>query len=463
MVFWFMGLSVALPVAQAVPVAAQSEIIQPQEVRPLPGKPDNFAVLNSNSPEVLQAPGILVSTFPGKGKQHPAAHLNYAFEGRFDLFAHHIYRAKSSKDPQVLYHGVLLHNPSSQPIKVLFLQANSYLSHSKDAPFVNLPPQVLDPGGQVFAGPGSRVVNDVLRRQFQSQNNWPTSLEIPPQESRMLLTLPIPSASGRSTWMRLWSNGGLYAASLALYGKPGAKGMQAPTLEEWRSLVIKGDLAQPRDKAPTSPGETTAGAFIYGRVAGVSQGSEWRATLTDRPGVETLNIPPVGKMLSYAINTLDQGTLGTGQIQSAQMLARYPDTAYRSHGNYGLKYSLTLPLHNSTGSPQQVALMLQTPIKENQLSKGGLRFFSTPPSTVFFRGPVRVRYPDSQGKLQTNYLHLVQRRGQQGQPLVTLQLPPGDRKSVEVDFLYPPDSTPPQVLTIKTLGNATQAQKTSRK
>lgn len=458
MVFWLMGL----PIAQAAPVAAQTEIVQPQEVRPLPGKPDNFAVLNSNSPELLQSPGILVSTFPSQGKQTPIAHLNYAFEGRFDIFAHHIYRAKAPKSLQTLYHGVLLHNPGSKPVKVLYLQANSYLSHSKDAPFVNLPAQVLDPGGRVYAGPGSRVVNDVLRRQFQDQ--WPTSLEIPPRESRMLMVLPIPNSSGRSTWMRLWSNGGVYAASLASFGKTGSNGKpQPPSLEDWRSLVVKGDLAQPRDKSPTSPAETAAGAFIYGRVAGVSQGSEWQATLTDRPGSNSLHIPPAGKMISYAINTLDQGTLGTGQVQSAQMLARYPDTAYRAHGNYGLKYSLTLPLYNSTETPQQVALMLQTPIKEDQLSKGGLRFFRTPPSTVFFRGPVRVRYPDGQGKQQTNYLHLVQRRGQQGQPLVTLQIPPGNQKSVEVDFLYPPDSTPPQVLTIKTLGGASPTQRTSRK
>jgi len=47
------------------------------------------------------------------------------------------------------------------------------------------------------------------------------------------------------------------------------------------------------------------------------------------------------------------------------------------------------------------------------------------------------------------YVHLVQRRGQLGEPLVVLKMkqrsPP--RK---IDFLYP-DSTPPQVLTVKTL------------
>jgi hypothetical protein len=46
---------------------------------------------------------------------------------------------------------------------------------------------------------------------------------------------------------------------------------------------------------------------------------------------------------------------------------------------------------------------------------------------------------------------LVQRRGQMSEPLVTLKMPPSNQRLVQVDFLYPPDSTPPQVLTIRTL------------
>jgi hypothetical protein len=36
-------------------------------------------------------------------------------------------------------------------------------------------------------------------------------------------------------------------------------------------------------------------------------------------------------------------------------------------------------------------------------------------------------------------------------------MPPGDRRFVEFSFLYPPDSTPPQVLTISTLDAAENA------
>jgi hypothetical protein len=129
---------------------------------------------------------------------------------------------------------------------------------------------------------------------------------------------------------------------------------------------------------------------------------------------------------------------------------RYPDTAYFAHGNYGVQYSLTLPLVNSTSNTQTVTLAIQTPLKDDQ-SQRGLRFLEPPAKEVFFRGTVQIRYNDDAGLPRTRYLHLVQRRGQQGEPLVTLKMPPNDQRLVQVDFLYPPDASPPQVLTVKTL------------
>lgn len=45
-----------LPFAHALP---PQEIIQPYEVRPLPGKLDNVVMFNSNSPEWIKQEGIL--------------------------------------------------------------------------------------------------------------------------------------------------------------------------------------------------------------------------------------------------------------------------------------------------------------------------------------------------------------------------------------------------------------------
>ncbi|QSJ18822.1 DUF3370 domain-containing protein [Nostoc sp. UHCC 0702] len=440
--------------AQSTPAAPPpEEVVQPQEVRPLPGQLDGVPTFNSNSPELVLKEGILLSTFPPDGKKVPTAHLNFPFRGRFDVFAHHIARAEPAEDLRSLYLGIILHNPTAESVKVNILQGASYLSQP-DAPFIELPTLTQNILGTVFAGPGDRVMSDVLRGR--RQNIFPAQIVIPAGQSQMLLNLPIPvkgltpPLNGRSTLVRLRSNGTVYAASLAMFARTNADGSErAPTLEEWQNLLNNGDLSGPRDKTPT-PLEETGKPRIYGRVAGVAAGTQWKALLIDNSQTKYLTIPQPGQVFSYALSTLHGGTLGTGQIQSAPMLVRYPDTAYRAHGNYGIQYSLKLPLYNNTSSLQRVAISIQTPLKEDQLGKPGLRFLSTPARQTFFRGSVRVRYKDDQGQPKTQFVHLVQKRGQPGEPLVLLNMKTGDRRLVEVDLLYPPDATPPQVLTVST-------------
>jgi hypothetical protein len=223
---------------------------------------------------------------------------------------------------------------------------------------------------------------------------------------------------------------------------------RVPELKEWVNLLINGQLAGPRDKVPTPPNQPTS-RMIYGRVAGVALGSQWATKLTDNPKSEDLTIPQPGRAFSYGISLLPRGTFGTGQVQSAPMVARYPDTAYLANGNYGIQYSLTLPLHNNTRQVQSVAVMLETPLKQDQ-AKNEAIFLVPPESRIFYRGPVRLRYRNDVGVMQTRYVHLVQQRGQEGDPLVTLNLAPNERRTVEIEFLYPPDATPPQLLTVQT-------------
>ncbi len=431
------------------------EIFQPQELRALPGQLDTVPVFNSNSPELVQTEGILLSTFPPDGMRSPSAHLNFPFKGRFDVFSHHIAKAKTSSQTRTLFQGIILHNPTDQLIKVDVLQGATYLTRP-DALFVELPPYVEDPLGRVYAGPGSRAMNDVLRGR--RHGSIPPRLIIPPGGSQMLMNLPIPvgnltpSSNGRSSLFRLRSSGTVYVASLAMYAPLNPDGSERiPTLDEWQTLLVNSGLAGPRDIPPTPMRQEYANV-IYGRVAGVAVGSEWRANVTDSPKVDYLTVPKRGHAFSYGLSTLYRGTFGTGQIQSAKLLVRYPDTAYQAHGNYGIQYSLTLPLYNKTGQKQTVTIALQTPLKEDKV-KGGLLFFKPPENRVFFRGPVRIRYTDDKGVSQTRYIHLIMQRGQEGEPLVTLNMPAGDRRTVQLDFLYPPDSTPPQVLTVRTLGN----------
>jgi hypothetical protein len=451
----------SLLLAQANPEPPSQEIRVPQTVRILPGQLDAVPVFNSNSPELVLQEGILLSTFPPTGQQVPSAHLNFAFNGRFDVFAHHIARAPQPDDLRTLYLGILMHNPGPQPVTVDILQAASYLSQP-DAPFIALPPYVGNDSGTVFAGPGSRAMLDVLRGKRQA--DFPAQIVIPPGESRMLMNLPIPvkeltpPLNGRSSLIRARSSAPIYLASLAQFAPTDASGNErSPTVAEWQTLLYASGLSTPRDKTPTSPDQKT-GQVIYGRVAGVALGSRWVTQVVDPPGINVhdpntwmLSTPATGQVFSYGLSTLLNGTLGTNQVQSASMVRRYPDTAYQAHGNYAIEYNLTLPLINRTQETQRIAVMLETPIKENQPKDGQLRFLTPPARQVFFRGSVRIRYTNDRGLPQVRTVHLVQQRGQQGVPLAEMTMKPGDRRLVSVDFLYPPDATPPQILTIKNL------------
>jgi hypothetical protein len=148
----------------------------------------------------------------------------------------------------------------------------------------------------------------------------------------------------------------------------------------------------------------------------VAQGSKWSAFVTDQAGTTSLQVPDLGKAFSYVISTVDRNTLGTGQVQSAEMLVRYPDTAYRAHGNYGVHYNVALPLYNPTDEDKTVAIKLQTPLQDESLTEG-LRFRDPPEDRIFYRGTVRVSYSSGVlGNMQSRYIHVVQRRGQEGSP-----------------------------------------------
>jgi len=431
-------------------IPAPPEFLRPQEMRVLPGQLDSVPTFNSNSPELVLQEGVLLSTFPKTGKRFAQAHLDRPLSGRFDLFAHHIAKG-SADDLRTLYLGVIAYNPTDQPLTIDILQAASYLSQP-DAPFIEMPSFVENPEGKVYAGPGSRAVDDVLRGQRQSL--FPPQVTIAPRQFTMLFNLPIPvrtltpPVNGRSTLMRLRSTGTVYLASLARFAKPDANGIeQAPTIADWQDILQNGDLSRPRDRVPT-PIEQTTGPLIYGRVAGVAIGSRWQTQVSD-PGQATLAIPRAGQAFSYGLSLLHRGALGTGQNQSAQMDVRYPDTAYQAHGNYGIEYNLTLPLENPTDAIQTVQVAIETPLKREDTEQG-LRFLNPLPKNIFFRGTVRVRYRDDQGLPRSRYVHLVQRRGQVGEPLLVMQMQPKEKRLVQVDLIYPPDATPPQVLTVQT-------------
>lgn len=480
-------LSPLPPITPLPPLIPPRVVTQQHEVRPLPGQLNQVPVLNSNSPEVVFGDGILLSTFPPVGKRSPQAHLNLTLEGRFDVFTHHIARTANQEFARPLYLGVLLYNPGTRVVIVDVMQAAVYFTNP-DAPFIQLPDYMDNFSGNFYSGPGSRLATDILRGVHQQR--FPNQIILFPGESRMLMNEPILIGSAVSGLMRLRSNGPVYAASLSMLAPivppppelppeppsqppsqpvasagnglpriapspippaPRRPEYRSPIISEWEDLIRNGSLAAPRDNPPTPPNRPVD-QVIYGRVSGVAIGNLWQGQLVD-PSRQDLSIPERGGAISYVINTLNRGTFGTRQDQSAPIVARYPDTAYRANGNYGIQYSLTLPLYNGTSQLQAVSIALQTPLKRDDSSQG-LQFLEPPPNNdatdVFFRGTVQIAYQDDFGLPRTRAVHVIQRRGQQGEPLVTLRMPPGNRRLVTVDLIYPPDATPPQVLTIRT-------------
>mgnify|MGYP001791025400 len=92
---------------------------------------------------------------------------------------------------------------------------------------------------------------------------------------------------------------------------------------------------------------------------------------------------------------------------------------------------------------------MQTPL-QNDSQNDALEFYASPESRVFFRGTVLVIYKADDGRSRAAYTYLVQNRGEQGEPMVEVTLAPGEQRDMTVQFLYPPDATPPQVLTVST-------------
>ncbi|MFN7898282.1 MAG: DUF3370 domain-containing protein [Synechococcaceae cyanobacterium] len=436
-----------LTVAAATPAAPPAVVLRRQTVEALPGGLDRVPVLNDNNPELITTAGILLSSFAGRGRGVPSAHLDRPLQGTFELFSHHVYAGRPETLDSTLWIAVLAAPRGDRPVTLRLLSGATALSQSLDpsqpaAPFLPLPPLVSQDGTPVWAGPGSRVATELLQRSRSPL--LPEQWTLQPGPITTLLALPIPVRgldpllNGRTLQLRLDSDGLVDVATLAGFGK----GNEPPSSAEWRQL-LEGNLA-PREHAPTPPG--ASGPIIYSRVSGVQIGSTWRARLTD-PGRTTLSVSRAP--ISWPISSLTRGSLGTGQVQTAPLQPYYADTAWAAHGNYGVLYDLTIPVRNDTAVPQRLELSLDSPLKSDP-PLGGLRFRSTPSPAVTFRGTLEVSGLDGDDGRPSGRraYHLVLRSGMAGPPLGRVSLAPGQQRLLQVRLIYPTDSTPPQALTL---------------
>ncbi len=443
-------LAQAAPVplmAQALPAssAAAATVLRPQQVAPLPGGLDPVLMVNDNNPELILEPGILLSTFEGKGRPFPEAHLNLPLNGRFDLFSHHVYAGTAQTLESTLWLAVVAMPRQAAPVQLRLVSGATSLSQATSpgqasAPFLPLP-RLLPQDGSTYAGPGDRVTTELLSQQTSPQ--LPQRWSLPAGQLTPLLVLPIPVKglspllNGINLQLRLESSGPISLATLASVG-----GDQPPAPEVWQALL----------NGPLSPKEHTAsprgsqGPFAYSRVSGVQIGSVWRGQVTD-PGKTWLSVSRAP--ISWPISSLVRGSHGTGQVQTAELKASYPGTAWAAHGNYGVEYDLRLPLRNDTGRPVSLQLALESPLKGDK-PLGGLKFRQGPGGSIWFRGSLEVAGLDGpEGKpLGREGFHLVLRSGQEGPSLGTVTLAPGGQRQLRLRLLYPADATPPQVFSL---------------
>jgi len=431
-------------------------ITLPYKVYPLSGNLNKIPVVNSNSPEVIKSEGILFSSFPSFDKKFKEAHLNKYFEGKFDIFTHHIAVEREKNDLTTLYQGILLYNPTDKIVTLKIISSASYLSQP-DSPFIVLSDIVENNQGNIFAGPGDRVSQDILREKNFINT---TDIKINPKKYFLLMNkaIPIsnltPPVNGISTLFKLESDGRLYIADLALYEKKNLFCSQKPELDDWINILNNGKLAEKRDHEPTplDKPKPYGQPFYYGRVSGVAIGNTWNSFITNNDSEDKFILPEKNNAIVYSLNTVYANTLGTKQVQSANVEKRYFDTAYQAHSNYGITYEISIPLYNKSNEEKEISISFDTPIRISEnIQQTELKFYKDPPNKIAFRGEFKIQYKNNLGIDEEKYIHIVQRFGQKGEPILNLKLKPNETRLIKINYIYPADATPPHVLTISTI------------
>ena len=132
------GWSAATWLAPAFSQGGLPTRLRPQAVEPLPGGLDATSVLNDNNPELIVAPGILLSTFPGNSRLGPiplaggGVHLDAPQNGTFELFSHHVYAGKPEALSSTLWLAVVAAPRGPQPVLLRLLAGSTALSQSVD-------------------------------------------------------------------------------------------------------------------------------------------------------------------------------------------------------------------------------------------------------------------------------------------------------------------------------------------
>ncbi len=408
----------------------------PTRVVHLPGALDDRWLLQSNTPELIEASGLVLATWKGRDVTAPVS-LDHPVAGAIRLFSHHVFSDERSRPgARRLELAWVARAAGEAPARLDLLRGSSYLSQP-DAPFVSLRPVIRDASGSTYSGPGDRVARD----QLLSAGNFDSSswLLTPGADLTLLATrsvntdVPIlPARNGRTTSLDLRSDAPVHLAEIAWVGRGDEP---SPDVEAWLRLAREGPASEPRER-PATPEDGLPGVgFRYGRVGGLARGQTWKAALPVVDGSERLAFP---------IASVWRQRFGTPQVQSADLVARIPGSAYLSHGNYQVEYDLAVPVMNPSSGPRTFHFRLVRPLSA---SVGGLEFLEPPVKMVYFRGSLAWEVEEPSRHRQ-GIAHLQVRGGEWAPPFLEISVAPGATASVRVRVVMPADATPPQAFVI---------------
>jgi hypothetical protein len=385
---------------------------------------DAWPQLNANHPEVLteasDTRGLVVTTLSPAGRADAAAHLDHTFAQPFRVFV-----SNQNRTSGALWQVIALVADSQATVELRVAALAS--ASTREAPYRDLGPltsaEIVEAAPLTVArasGPGEAAASRALRGEIDG----PQRLSLPPGQVTLLSVRRLAPREERMTHADLIPDGPVRAAVLYLPGPRPSAQRVALALRHGRRVARSA-----HDHVPSPPG-ATSGALIFGRVSGVVAASEWSGRLTnDRAGELFLTLP--GESRAFLWNA-KHGALG--QAQAAPLLARLPDSAYRSWGNYGAAFALEAVLRNPTDAAQRVELLLDSP------GSGSARALRQG-FALELEGPAGV---------ERRSVRVSQRMGVQGrEPLLRVDVPAGSVRVLRLRAVYSANNTAPNPLRLR--------------
>jgi hypothetical protein len=437
---------------QPSPPDAIEKISHALRVYPLPGGLNQTWVLHSNSPERVEQSGILVSSLPPQ-KLEDKRKLGVPLQGDFEVFLHHVARTQPLSSDR-LYLAIIASNPSDEPATIK-LKQSAFFRTWPEAPFIPAAGIQNNENGQIFSGPGDRLALAWLRGESSLAAR---EIKLPAHTQEVVFLEAVPTNplwvlqqdNALSGLFRFASESPVHLSTLAWVSASG----QPPRSQDLLNLLDSGLAAGPEEPPATQYSEEQkppSGIFRYGRVAGIGKGTQWQGRLNPLP-VE------IGERIGFPISSVYLKRLGTMQNQSAPLHKRVSDTAIESHGNYGVTYTLQAHLINPDPVPRRYAVYLHNPLEvrsDPEIFGAAEAIFQISRSAaVRFRGSLHLNWQlhsDSEQSQEDFWLHQVLHEGEEAAALKILELPAFSNGQLQLELVYPPDSTPPQLLEIQRL------------